>query len=101
MAAPSVSIRRPSVPAVVAEVDSAASVVCLTELLAHTQVLMQQQAATVAAVAVATVVARAATVVSREATEVARVATVRADTVVARAVVARAVVSSCFANVVS
>ena len=57
---------------------------------------MQQQAATVAAVAVATVVARAATVVSKEATEVARVATVRADTVVARAVV-----SSSFAIVMS
>ena len=49
--------------------------------------LIQQQAATVAAAAVATVVVRAAMVVSREATVVARVATVRADTVVARAVV--------------
>lgn len=32
MAVPSVSTRRPSVPAVVAEVDSAVSAVCLTEL---------------------------------------------------------------------
>ena len=55
--------------------------------------LIQQQAATVAAVAVATAVARAAMVVSREAMVVA---TVRADTVVDRVVV-----SSGFAIVVS